>query len=80
MLTIGFPVVTVSDAAGPEHVSAQSETFSRGSSGWKETVIEFTTGDTTQALLLALRRQDCATRPCAAIGHAWVDDFSLEKL
>ena len=80
MLTIGLPLVTVSDARDNERVTAQSETFSRGTSGWKNNVIEFTTGETTKALLIAIRRQNCPVAPCAALGHAWVDDLSLEKL
>jgi Tfp pilus assembly protein PilF len=80
MLTIGLPLVTVSDARDSERVSGQSQTFPRGTSSWQDYAIEFVTGETTEAVLIVIRRQNCATTPCAAIGHAWVDDFFIQKL
>lgn len=81
MLTIGLPVVLVDDASSDnESVLTQSETFPQGTSAWQDRAIEFATGATTKAALIVIRRQNCAVAPCAAIGHAWVDDFSLEKL
>lgn len=80
MLTIGLPIVTVSDAREMGRISAQSEPFSRGTTGWQNYALEFSTTETMTAVQIIIRRENCATTPCAAIGHAWVDEFSLQKL
>jgi hypothetical protein len=80
MLTIGLPIVTVTDAGSGESVLGQSKTFPQGTSGWQDFTVEFATTETTKAVLIAVRRQNCATAPCAAIGHAWFDDLSLQRL
>jgi len=81
MLTIGLPVVLVVDGSSDnESVLTQSETFPQGTSAWQDRAIEFATAETTKAVLVVIRRQNCTVAPCAALGHAWVDDFSLEKL
>jgi len=81
MLTIGLPVVMVVDAnSEAQSVLMQSEGFPRGTSGWQNLAIEFATTDSTRAVQIVIRRQKCETFPCGAIGQAWVDDFSLEKL
>jgi hypothetical protein len=80
MLTIGLPIVTVTDAGSGESVLGQSKTFPQGTSGWQDFTVEFATTETTKAVLIAIRRQNCATAPCAAIGHAWFDDLSLQRL
>jgi Tfp pilus assembly protein PilF len=81
MLTIGLPVVTVTDPSSDnESFLKESESFPRGTSGWQDRKIEFTTTEPTKAVLIGIRRQNCAVAPCAALGHAWVDDFSLQKL
>jgi hypothetical protein len=81
MLTIGLPVVTVTDPSSDnESLLKESESFPRGTSGWQDRTIEFATTETTKAVLVGIRRQNCAVAPCAALGHAWVDDFSLQKL
>ena len=80
MLTIGSPVVTVSDVGSDsERAIAQSKTFPQGTSSWQDYTIEFATTETTRAVLIAIRRQNCVMTPCAAIGHAWVDDFQLGR-
>jgi hypothetical protein len=81
MLTIGLPVVTVTDVGSDsERVLGQSKTFPQGTSGWQDYAIEFATTETTKAVLIVIRRQTCAMTPCAAIGHAWVDDFQVVRI
>jgi tetratricopeptide repeat protein len=80
LLTIGLPVVTVTDASSDdERVLEQPKAFPRGTSGWQDYMIEFATGETTSAVLISIRRQHCSG-PCGIFGHLWVDDFSLERL
>lgn len=80
MLTIGLPIIAVSDAADGNQTLAQSEALARGTSGWQNYAVEFATGQKTKAVQIIIRRQKCETTPCAAIGHAWVDNVFLEKL
>jgi hypothetical protein len=80
MLTIGLPLVTVTDAGSGESVLGQSKTLPQGTSGWQDFTVEFTTAEATRAVLISIRRQNCATAPCAAIGHAWFDDLFLQRL
>ncbi|MBC8030755.1 MAG: tetratricopeptide repeat protein [Pyrinomonadaceae bacterium] len=81
LLTIGLPVVAIADPSSDNQVILQqSDSFSRGTSGWQSYAVEFATPGTTRAVRIVIRRQKCETVPCAAIGHAWVDGFSLEKL
>jgi hypothetical protein len=81
MLTIGLPVVAVTDVSNDsERAIAQSKTFSQGTSGWQDYITEFTTAEKTSAVLIIIRRESCATAPCAVFGHVWFDDFSIERL
>lgn len=80
MLTIGLPVVTVADPGNGNQSFAQSEALPRGTSGWQNLTVEFATGEKTNAVQIIIRREKCETVPCAAIGHAWVDNVWLEKL
>ena len=80
MRTIGLPVVAIADPASDSYaILKESEPFARGTSGWRNYSVEFTTG-TASAVQIIVRRQQCATTPCAALGHAWIDSFGLEKL
>lgn len=84
LLTIGLPMVTVTDAGARDGSSpsliAQSKTFPRGTNGWQDYGLDFSTGEGIHAIMIAIRREPCASAPCAAIGHVWVDDFVLGKL
>ncbi len=81
LLTIGLPIVTVSDSSSvKETVLGESSAFPRGTSGWQDYSIDFTTGEITSAVLIAIRRQPCDTAPCAALGNVWVDEFSLRRV
>jgi hypothetical protein len=81
LLTIGLPIVTVVDPGTDNRLTLkQSETFPRGASAWKNYAIEFATTETTRAVQIVIRREECDSPHCAAIGHAWVDGFFLEKL
>ena len=80
MRTIGLPVVAIADPASDGYtILKESEAFARGTSGWRNYSIEFTSG-TASAVQIIVRRQQCETTPCAALGHAWVDSVWVEKL
>lgn len=81
LLTIGLPYVSVIDAGDDKSaVLMQSKTLPQGTNGWQDYVGEFTTAETTSAVLISIRREPCATPQCAVFGHAWFDNFSLARL
>lgn len=81
LLTVALPVVTIIDAGDDKKtVMLQSRAIPKGTSGWQQYSGEFTTAETTRAVLVRIHRENCSTPPCPAFGHAWFDDFSLTKL
>jgi hypothetical protein len=81
LLTVGLPIISVTDAGSErEVVLGQSNALPRGTSGWQDYSIEFEATDSTRAVRIGIQRQNCSTSPCAAFGHAWLDDFSLRRL
>lgn len=79
MVTGGLPLVVLTDA-GDGAAVGQSTSLPRGTSGWNDYTVEFTTGGTTNAVLIAIRRQNCTSAPCPIFGSAWFDEFTLRKL
>jgi tetratricopeptide (TPR) repeat protein len=47
--------------------------------GWREAQIDFTSGESTTAVQIALQRERCAKSPCPIFGRLWLDSFSLQK-
>jgi tetratricopeptide (TPR) repeat protein len=81
LLTIALPLVTVVDPGDDKkNILKQSSPIPKGASGWQDYSVEFTTTETTSAVLIEIRRENCATPPCPVFGHVWFDDFVLEKL
>lgn len=81
LLTIGLPLVTVIDASDKEEsVLVQSNALPGGTTGWQDYATEFTTVETTGAVVIRLRRENCATPQCAILGNLWLDDFLLTRL
>ncbi len=76
----GLPVVVVTDASSKEYlVLGQSEPLKMDERKWRDFEIEFKTGEGTQAVLISLQRQPCASEPCPIFGRAWLDAFQLKK-
>lgn len=76
----GLPFVAVIDAADKDgSLLGQSSILPRDGGEWRDYGVEFTSGKTTNAVVILLRRQ-CATTPCPIFGRVWLDDFSLRKL
>ena len=81
LLTVGLPFVTVVDASDDKkRVLTQSKTLPRGTNGWQEYMTEFSTAETTGAVLISVRRESCPGSKCAAFGQVWFDDFSFARL
>jgi len=78
MVTGGSPLVAVTDASD-ERVLAQSTSLPRGTSGWRDYVLDFVTTEKTSAVLIQIQRQGCEDIPCPVFGYVWFDTFTLEK-
>ena len=79
LVTGGPPLISVIDPAD-SHDITQSAPFQGRTTSWQDYTVEFTTGKDAQAVLVALRRQNCSNNPCPVFGSLWLDDFSLQKI
>jgi tetratricopeptide (TPR) repeat protein len=81
LVTGGAPLVIVTDASSKDESElAQSLPLPIGTNGWRDYSVEFTTKDTTGAVVIGVRRQNCTSDPCPVFGNIWFDAFSLQKL
>ena len=51
----------------------------RAQADWTPLTAKFTTASETEAIIVRLVRESCATPVCPISGKIWFDDFSLEK-
>lgn len=79
VVTGSLPVVSVVDAACPEHLLAQSTPLQLGTSGWQDYKIELTTSNEMRAVRIIVHRQACSSAPCPIFGRVRFDAFSLQK-
>jgi hypothetical protein len=75
----GLPVVIATDAVAPNTVLVESPELGSGTVRWHESTIDFTTGEQTKAVRVAVRRKACSSEPCPVFGSVWLDGFALEK-
>lgn len=74
----GLPEVLVIDAESNGRALAQTLALPLGTNDWRHYTTEFSTGSTTHAIRIIVRRQGCSTAgPCPAFGKLWLDDFTL---
>ena len=74
----GLPLVQVLDANGGG-ILTQSDGFPQATSGWRDYLIDFKTGESTTAIQIRLQRKGCSKPPCPIFGRLWLDGFSLQK-
>lgn len=79
MKNVGPPVLTMSDAGSGQEL-ARPLPLPGETAEWQDFIVEFKTGPTITAVLIAIRRQQCAVPPCRPAGRMWLDEFSLQKL
>ncbi|HLL73799.1 MAG TPA: tetratricopeptide repeat protein [Pyrinomonadaceae bacterium] len=72
----------VSDAAAePAQTLGASEPLPMGATeGWRPVTIEFTTGPRTEAVLIAVMREQCDEAVCPIFGRVWYDNFNLQRI
>lgn len=73
----GRPVLVVHDASDEKDMLLAQSAALSGESGWRETTLDFTTGERTTAVRIGVVRQGC-DNPCAAYGTAWLDSFVIK--
>jgi len=75
----GRPGVLITDPSDNK-VLGQTGALPQTTEGWRETKIDFTTGESTTTIQIALQREPCGTTQCPIFGRLWLDDFELKKL
>lgn len=78
MKNVRSPVLTMSDAGSGQEL-VQPLPLAGETDEWQDFIIEFKTGPTISAALIAIRQQ-CAAPPRWHTGRMWLDGFSLQKL
>src|SRR5205085_1066807 len=74
------PVITISDDSDPKNATlAQSPPLRPETSGWHEFMLDFVTAAETQAIVISLARQSCASDPCPSFGTLWLDSFKISR-
>lgn len=73
----GMPYLTVVDATS-EAPLGNPEVMPASTDGWRDGVIDFTTGPATTAIRISLKRQPCPAQQCPIFGKLWLDDFVLK--
>lgn len=77
-VSASLPIITATDASDPKNtILAQSPPLSSDQNGWRELILDLTTGPQTQAITISLSRQPCAQDPCPAFGVLWLDSFAI---
>jgi Tfp pilus assembly protein PilF len=75
----GAPVVTIIDVSEKNSTDlAQSSPLALSNTSWHNVSVDFATANSTRAIQIALRRQNCE-RPCPIFGTMWLDDFRLSE-
>lgn len=74
----GSPNVVVFDA-DDNKVLGQSGALPATTAGWRDSTIDFISGESAEAVQIALQRDRCAKSPCPIFGRLWLDSFSLQK-
>ncbi len=72
----GLPAILIVDPSNNK-LLGQTDAFPQTTDGWRETTIDFTTGESTSAIQISLQRQPCSAQQCPIFGKLWLDDFHL---
>ena len=79
LVTGGPPRIVLTDATD-EQILAKSEAFPQSTGSWQQLEVEFTTPPAAEAIVVSLKRENCASSPCPIFGAIWLDEFALHKL
>ena len=73
----GTPTLEIVDASADKIITV-TKPFPTGTNNWQQINLDFTTPETTEAVLLRTTRAYCGER-CPIVGTFWYDDFQLTK-
>ena len=76
--TGGPPFITARDAANNQ-LLGKTENLPTASTQWLTMNFEFTTLNNSQAAVIRLERNNCASGPCPIFGTLWLDQFRIEQ-
>ena len=76
--TGGPPFITARDAANNQ-LLGKTENLPTASTQWLTMNFEFTTLNNSQAAVIRLERNNCASAPCPIFGTLWLDQFRIEQ-
>jgi hypothetical protein len=79
LVTAQSPTVTVIAMGRVERLLAQSILPLQNTSKWRQYWLEFEADLETNAVTLAVHRENCASAPCPIFGKTWFDDFTLSQ-
>lgn len=77
IISAGMPIISVIDVM-TNKVIATSKTFPASTTGWEKFEFEFTSDSKTEAVFIALSRQQCTENSCPIFGRVWLDAFELK--
>lgn len=72
----GLPTILMLDANN-QSLLGQTEGLPQRTDGWRNVRVDFTTGESTSAVQIALQRKPCPTPQCPIFGKLWLDNFFL---
>jgi tetratricopeptide (TPR) repeat protein len=79
LVTGGPPRIVLTDATNNQ-ILAKSQPFPQATDAWQQMNVEFTVAARSEAVVISLARDNCASSPCPIFGVVWLDEFALEKL
>ena len=72
------PFVEIVDATDGSGVAASPPT-ANGNSDWQQLVMNFKTGQKTEAVTIRINRGSCQEQVCPIFGTVWYDDFNIKR-
>jgi len=79
-IVTGGPLTIIAKDAREQKPLGKSVFLPARTDGWRSFSFEFATGPQCNAVVVALRREDCSGYPCPIFGSLNLDSFSLQKL
>ena len=79
LITGGVPTIAINDASDGRSLGVVKLSGEK-TSGWQIYSLGFAAADTTRAIAVSIKREQCTSSPCPAFGHTWFDTFVCRRL
>jgi tetratricopeptide (TPR) repeat protein len=81
IVTGGVPFISVLDANSQNLLAEANLTVQNNSPGkWQDYSVDFANTETTNTIIISLKRRNCRALPCPIFGRLWLDDFALGRM